>query len=129
MSSALRGYAVRALSVVAWTTTAALPALLFARRSGAFLKTLSMNAEAIGWSLFLAGSTALLLLTWSSGSSVVNLVLLVAGEGTWPAFDFGFGLRRMLGFYRYYSRLRGLWCDYFSCRCRRWWQWQRRRSD
>jgi ABC-type Fe3+ transport system permease subunit len=59
-------HAARALSVLAWTATAALPLLLFARRSGAILKTLSMNAEAIGWSLFLAATVTLLLLAWSS---------------------------------------------------------------
>jgi len=59
----------RAIAVVAWAGTAVLPALLFARRSGSILATLSMNAEAILWSAVLAGTTALLLIAWSSLST------------------------------------------------------------
>src|SRR4029079_17570158 len=61
---------VRGLAVLAWTATAALPALLFLRRSNALLPTLALNAEAVGWSLFIAGTAALLLLAWASASPV-----------------------------------------------------------
>ena len=62
-------HGARALTIATWAATALLPALLFARRSGAFLKTMALNAEAIGWSAFVAGTAALLLVAWSSMST------------------------------------------------------------
>jgi ABC-type Fe3+ transport system permease subunit len=98
---------VRGLAVLAWTATVALPTLLFLRRSGAILPTLALNAEAVGWSFFIAGTTALLLLAWASTSParsrleplwLATLVLpsIVAGQGMLQIGE-GTGLRPVVG--------------------------------
>ena len=58
----------RIVAGIAWIATALLPALLFSLRAGSFLKTAAMNLEAIGWSLLVAGATAVILVAWSSTS-------------------------------------------------------------
>jgi len=51
---------------VAWIATALLPALLFSLRAASFFKNAAMNLDTIGWSLLVAGATAVLLVAWSS---------------------------------------------------------------
>jgi ABC-type Fe3+ transport system permease subunit len=58
--------ACRAVAGVVWAATAVLPAVLFALRADFSARTLSMNLDAIGWSLLVAGASAVLLVGWAS---------------------------------------------------------------
>ena len=67
----LSGAPLLALQVVAgfvWLATAIAPALIFALRAGSFGKVVLMNLDAIGWSVVVAGLTALGLVAWASTS-------------------------------------------------------------
>ena len=59
---------LRAAAGVVWLATAIAPALIFAFRAASFGKVLSMNLDAIGWSVLLAGAAALGLVAWASTS-------------------------------------------------------------
>jgi len=59
---------LRAVAGLVWLATAIAPALIFGLRAGSFGKVLSMNLDAIGWSVALAGAAALGLVAWASMS-------------------------------------------------------------
>jgi iron(III) transport system permease protein len=59
---------LRGVSAAVWLATAIAPALIFALRAGSFGKVVSMNLDAIGWSVILAAAAALLLVAWAWSS-------------------------------------------------------------